>query len=268
VPQIKQGFFASVINGIEEVAYRAGYMIIVSQSNEDYDREVFYTRAMVSNRVAGMLVSISKATRKVDHFRMLQRRGVPIVFFDRVSTEIEASQVVVDDFQGAFDAVTHLIHGGYQRIAHLAGPEHISIGRDRLSGYRAALKKAGRPFHPEWVIHGGLDDADGFIGLQKLLRLDPLPDAIFAVNDPVATGAFVTIKENNLRVPGDIALVGFSNNTISGLLDPPLTTVEQPSYEMGTAAFELLLKQIESDSPGISPESVKLKTQLIVRKSS
>ena len=123
VPEIKQPFFASVINGIEELAYSAGYTIIVCQSNETYDREVLYTRTLVSHRVAGLLVSLSQTTQNLDHFKALQRRGVPIVFFDRVNDDIEASKVVVDDYNGAFAAVDHLIKSGYKRIAHLAGPK-------------------------------------------------------------------------------------------------------------------------------------------------
>jgi LacI family transcriptional regulator len=134
VPEIKQPFFASVINGIEELAYAAGYTIIVCQSNETADREVVVTRSLGSHRVAGLLVSLSRNTRNLDHFKVLQRRGVPVVFFDRVSNDIEASKVVVDDYKGAFDVVEHLIKSGYKRIAHLAGPQNLSISRFRLKG--------------------------------------------------------------------------------------------------------------------------------------
>ncbi|MEJ2642077.1 MAG: LacI family DNA-binding transcriptional regulator [Desulfosarcinaceae bacterium] len=265
VPEIKQPFFASVINGIEEFAFAAGYTIIVCQSNETYEREVFYTRSLVSLRVAGMLVSLSQSTQSLDHFKMLQRRNVPVVFFDRVSDEIEASKVVVDDHQGAFDLVEHLIKSGYRRIAHLAGPENLSISRFRLKGYKDALKQANVPFHGELVVHGGLDDTDGIIGIQKLLNLRPLPDAVFAVNDPVATGAFMTIKELDLKIPTDIALAGFSNTHMTSLLDPPLTTVEQPSYEIGKTAAQLLMEQINESERKFVPKFIVLKTHLIVR---
>ncbi len=268
VPQIKQNFFASVINGIENVAYGAGYMIIVSQSDEDYEKEVFYTRAMAANRVAGLLVSLSMTTRRMDHFKSLQRNGMPIVFFDRVSEEIEANKVVVDDYHGALDAVTHLIKTGSRRIAHLAGPKHLSIARERLRGYRDALASAGLPYDQAMVIHGGLDDTDGVLGFNKLLIAKGRPDAIFGVNDPVATGAFLSLKEHGYRVPDDIALVGFSNNIITSLLDPPLTTVNQPSIEMGKAAVKLLLDQIESEGNGDKPKTITLDTELVIRKSS
>ena len=142
VPEIKQPFFASVINGIEELAYAAGYTIIVCQSNETADREVLVTRSLGSHRVAGLLVSLSRSTENLDHFKVLQRRGVPIVFFDRVSNDIEASKVVVDDYKGAFDVVEHLIKSGYNRFAHLAGPKNLSISKFRLKGYTDALQAA------------------------------------------------------------------------------------------------------------------------------
>jgi len=265
VPEIKQPFFASVINGIEELAYSAGYTIIVCQSNETYDREVLYTRTLVSHRVAGLLVSLSQTTQNLDHFKALQRRGVPIVFFDRVNDDIEASKVVVDDYNGAFAAADHLIKSGYKRIAHLAGPKNLSISKYRLKGYKDALKLGNRPYNEELVVYGGLDDTDGVVGFQKLLSLEILPDAVFAVNDPVATGAFLTIKEHGLKIPDDIALVGFSNTNVSSLLDPPLTTVEQPTYEIGKTAVQLLLEQINNNEENFVPRFEVLKTHLIIR---
>lgn len=265
VPEIKQPFFASVINGIEELAYSAGYTIIVCQSNETYDREVLYTRTLVSHRVAGLLVSLSQTTQNLDHFKALQRRGVPIVFFDRVNDDIEASKVVVDDYNGAFAAADHLIKSGYKRIAHLAGPKNLSISKYRLKGYKDALKLGNRPYNEELVVYGGLDDTDGVVGFLKLLSLEILPDAVFAVNDPVATGAFLTIKEHGLKIPDDIALVGFSNTNVSSLLDPPLTTVEQPTYEIGKTAVQLLLAQINNSEENFVPQFEVLKTHLIIR---
>jgi DNA-binding LacI/PurR family transcriptional regulator len=265
VPEIKQPFFASVINGIEEFAYAAGYTIIVCQSNETYEREVFYARSLVSLRVAGMLVSLSQTTQSLDHFKMLQRRDVPVVFFDRVSDDIEASKVVVDDYQGAFDIVDHLIKSGYRRIAHLAGPKNLSISKFRLKGYKDALKQGNLSFIDELVVHGGLDDTSGIIGFQKLLNLRPLPDAVFAVNDPVATGVFMTMKELGLKIPADIALAGFSNTHMTSLLDPPLTTVEQPSYQIGKTAAQLLMEQINGNADKFVPKFIVLKTHLIIR---
>jgi len=266
VPEIKHNFFSAAISGIEEVAYRAGYAIIVSQSNESYDRECVNVRALISNRVAGLLISISQTTENSDHFKLLERQGIPFVFFDRVCEDIEASKVVVDDFDGAFNAVEHLIKSGYKRIAHLAGPKHLSISQCRLHGYLSALKKHKIPYDENLVVYGGLNEEDGARGFHKLLQLDQLPDALFAVNDPVAIGAFEKIKEHGLKIPEDIALVGFSNNPITRLVEPSLTTVSQPAYAVGKRAAKLLIEQVKSGENFI-PRKEVLKTELIVRDS-
>ena len=268
VPEIKHDFFSSVISGVEDVTYTAGFTIMVCQSNEDVEREKINIRSLVSNRIAGLLISISQSTVDVSHFNILKKREIPVVFFDRTNKKITDSQVIVDDYKAAYEATTHLIQRGYQRIAHLAGPSNISIGLERCSGYKQALLDNGRTIVSDLIIHGGFRQEDGNSGITNFLKMKNPPDAIFAVNDPVAIGAFRKIKEVGIHVPKDIALVGFSNNPISSLIDPPLTTVEQPSYEMGKIAAKLLLEQIDSDSkttPGIKKI---LSTKLLVRKSS
>jgi len=266
VPEIRHHFFSSALTGIEDVAYGAGYVIIVCKSNEDYEREIVNTHALASNRVAGLIVSISQGTQNSKHFKVLQERGIPIVFFDRVCEDIDASKVVVDDREGAFRAVEYLIKSGYKRIAYIAGPKHLSISKERFTGYSLALKKYNVSFKKEYVIYGGLNEEDGIQGFQKLLQLKELPDAIFAVNDPVAIGVFTEMKKNNLKIPDDIALVGFSDNPISSLIDPPLTTVAQPAYEMGTTAARLLLEEIENRGK-FEYRTEKLETKLIIRES-
>lgn len=265
VPEIKQPFFAAVINGIEESAFKAGYTIIVCQSNESYKREVVYTRLLVSHRVAGLLVSLSKETDDFDHFKVLQQREIPMVFFDRVNDEIKASKVVVDDYHGAEAVVSHMIERGYKRIAHLAGPENLSLCRLRRKGYIDTLLKYGLPIENELIVSVGLDNSDGVIGFRKLLTLTKRPDAIFAVNDPVATGAFTAIKAYGLKIPQQMALAGFSNTFMTSLLDPPLTTVEQPSYEIGKTALELLMEQINGGTKPWTDELKILETNLVVR---
>lgn len=265
VPEIKQPFFAEAINGIEACAFKAGYTIIVCQSNESYEREVVYTRLLVSHRIAGLMVSLSRTTKDLEHFKILLRRDVPVVFFDRVPHEIEADKVVVDDHQGAFDVVTHLIRSGYKRIAHLAGPENLSICRFRRQGYLDALKQNRRPIDNDLIIPAGLDVNDGIIGFEKLLTLKHRPDAIFAVNDPVATGAFASIKAHGLKIPEEMALAGFSNTHMTSLLDPPLTTVEQLSYEVGQTAAKFLMAQIHSEKKTFKPQLKMLKPHLIIR---
>jgi DNA-binding LacI/PurR family transcriptional regulator len=268
VPEIKHHFFSSAISGIEDVTYNSGFTILVWQSNESVEREKVNLKALVSNRIAGLLVSISQTTTDLSHFDILKKRGIPVVFFDRTIENIQESKVIVDDFKGAYDAATHLIDRGYKRIAHIAGPENISISKNRFLGYKAALADNNIPFNDELVIDGGFRQIDGSNAAQQLLSMENRPDAIFAINDPVAIGAFSKIKEMKISIPDEIALVGFSNNPVSSLIDPALTTVEQPSHEIGKVAAELLLEKINHDSKKDVVVEKILKTKLIIRQSS
>ncbi|MBN1780609.1 LacI family DNA-binding transcriptional regulator [bacterium] len=268
VPQVKHDFFATVMSGIADVAYNAGYSVMIFQSNETYEREVLNVKAVMAQRAAGFLVSISKATKNYDHFLQLVDKDIPIVFFDRGCDEIPVSQVVVDDYDGAYQLVRHLIDTGYRRIAHLAGPEYLSIGKQRLDGYRDALKEAGMPFDPALVVTGGLNEEDGLSGFNRLQEQCPqFPDAIFAVTDPVAYGVFQRLREHRYRIPDDVALAGFSDSNIASLLDPPLTTVRQPTYEIGQEAMNVLHRLIQQKQRTYRLKKYVLKTELVVRES-
>jgi DNA-binding LacI/PurR family transcriptional regulator len=265
VPEIKHDFFSSAISGIEEVAYQSGYTIILCQSNESFEREVINTNMLMHHRVAGVIVSISQNTKRGDHFRDLIERGIPLVFFDRACEEVKASKVVIDDAKCAYDAVSYLIKKGYKRIAHFAGPIGLEICKKRLNGYKEALKNAKLHFEESLIQYGGLHEQDGYNSMEFLLKKKLIPDAIFAVNDPVAIGAFQRIKESHLKIPKDIAIIGFSNNKITTLVYPPLTTVNQPSFEMGKKAAEILIGQIENKNKSLAPKTIVLKAELIIR---
>ncbi len=263
VPEIKHDFFSSAISGIEEVAYKSGYAIFLCQSNESFEREVINTNLLMRQRVAGIVVSISQNTKCGDHFNDLLKRRMPLVFFDRVCEDVITSKVIIDDYKSAFDAVTYLIGKGYRRIAHFGGPKELGICMKRLSGYLDALKQTQIPRQTEIIRYGGLHEQDGYNSMASLLTENRIPDAIFAVNDPVAIGAYQRIKEAGLKIPNDVAIMGFSNNKITSLIDPPLTTIDQPSFEMGEKAAEILIGIIK----GIVKETktVVLDTKLIIR---
>ncbi|OHB54541.1 MAG: LacI family transcriptional regulator [Planctomycetes bacterium RBG_13_44_8b] len=267
VPSIKNDFFSAVISGIEEVAYGRGFNTVVCQSNENSEREAIHVGTMISNRVAGVLVSVAQTTKSGAHFKALGKQGIPLVFFDRVCDDIEADKVVVDDYDGAVQAVRHLIRSGYKRIAHLAGPKNTSIGRDRCRGYMDELQRNGIPIDHEMITYGGLEEDNGVAALRELLSRGRKPEAVFAVNDPVALGAYKEIKRNGLRIPQDVALIGFGNITLSYYLDPPLTTVSQFPYELGRAAAGMLLRRIENPGREMTPAIEVIKTELILRKS-
>ncbi|WP_315817155.1 LacI family DNA-binding transcriptional regulator [Paraflavitalea speifideaquila] len=236
--------------------------------NENYETEVANTKQMLASQVDGLLVSITKETRNFDHLKVFERKGIPIVFFNRVCEDMNVPKVVVDDYEGAFRAVEHLIKRKKKRIAHLAGPDTLAISVKRLRGYRDALKKYNIPIDEELIIPYDLTIAKVKIYVNHLLRLDNPPDAIFAINDPTAIEALQIVKKKGLQVPRDIAIVGFSNDNISGLIEPALTTVSQPVKEIGSTAAQLLIDQISRDISEWKSIIRVLKTELIVRKSS
>ncbi|WP_147820793.1 LacI family DNA-binding transcriptional regulator [Salidesulfovibrio onnuriiensis] len=266
VPEIQHHFFSSVISGIEELAHKAGYTIMVCQSHEDQEREALNLRALASHRVAGILISISKNTTDYGHLKAVMSQGIPLVQFDRVVEPLDTGKVTVDDFNGAYIAVKHLIDSGYTRIAHIAGRQHITIGKNRHDGYRQALKDHGFRSDDDLVVYGGFQERDGLEGIKKLLSLASPPDAVFAVNDPVAIGVYKHLREQGVRIPRDMALLGFCNNPESALVEPPLTTVAQPAYRIGREAMHMLLEQFEREAD-FKPENKVLRTHLMVRRS-
>jgi len=266
VPEVND-FFAAVIRGIEEVSYTNGYILLVTQSNESYDREVINIRGLISHQVAGVLISVSQNTHDGGHLEIFQRREIPLVFFDRVCKEVPFNKVVVNDYQGAYEVVSHLIAQGYEHIVHLAGPPDVSVSKSRLEGFQAALRDHSLPVRPEWIISGGFSQEDGMRALQRIQGWQELPDAIFAVNDPVAIGAYFKIKEYGWRIPEDLALAGFGNTNESAIAEPAITTVNQSPYNIGRIAAEMILEQIKAGETRTAPREEVLATQLIVRAS-
>ncbi len=268
VPDIANPFFSSVIGGVEEVAYSRGYHVMIYQSHESYEREVASTRHIATRHVDGLIISIASGTVEYEHFRELKENNIPIVFFDRAAEEIRTHKVLVDDYNGAFQATEHLIEEGCTKIAHIAGPQNLSIGRNRARGYLDALGKHGLPVREEWMVHCEFSQADGEELAYQLMALRERPDAIFAASDRIAIGVHTALRKLGYRMPEDIALMGFSDLAISSLLDPPLSTMIQPTFEMGQQAAVLLLELIESKKPPVTYETRVLMPELVRRKSS
>ncbi len=274
IPELVHFFFSTVISGIEDVAYSAGYNIIITQSNESLQREILDIKALFNSRVDGMLISISRETTNFDHIESTLSRGVPMVFFDRVYDPAKNCTVIVDDKSGAKEATRHLIEQGCKRIAHLEGPPNLEITKQRLEGYMEAMAEANLPVDKDLIVTCSLGTIDeGKLAAKQLLELPNPPDGIFASSDPVAMGAIPAIKEKGLRIPEDVALIGFSNWFFSSMMDPPLSSVDQPGFEMGQEAARMLIDRIEksakaSDDEVFPPETKILKTRLVVRQSS
>jgi LacI family transcriptional regulator len=242
--------------------------VIISQSRESFDRELINLQYLTSRSIDGLIISVSTETNDFSYLKELHERGMPIVFFDRIVDEIETHKVIVDNYKGAYEATSHLIQNGYRHIASVANAAYLSIAKERLGGYRAALADHGLDV-PEAMIkychHGGMILSEVEEGVNELLHADQKPDAIFATSDKLTTGCLRILKARKINVPKEMGLVGFSNTDLTELLDPPLTIIKQPAFEMGELATNLLLQLIESKRPVKDFETKTLATELIVR---
>jgi len=268
VQEIANNYCSSVIAGIEDIAFKMGYNVLISQSHEKFDTEVLNTRLLASRRIDGLLITISNETRNVNHLNEMIERGIPVVMFDRVSDDLKTHKVVVDDYKGAFDATSHLIEQGYKRIAHLTISKHLPITQNRLNGYMDALKAHKIPVKKEWIVYCDFDEANMKNEVRKLVSNKTRPNAIFSSVERLSMVSVKVLKEMNLKVPGDIALAGFADNPLSRYLNPSLTAVCQPTFSIGQNAAELLIELIESKKAEEKYTTIKLKTTLDVQESS
>ncbi|MVN75151.1 substrate-binding domain-containing protein [Hymenobacter sp. HMF4947] len=268
VPQIANYYFSQAINGIEEVANRRGYDVLIFQTHETYEREVANLRQAVARRVDGVLISLSSETSDTSHLQELQQHGMPIVQFDRVSGELNTPRVVADNFGGAFAATDHLIKTGRRRIAHLTIQPWLSITQERLAGYRAALEQNGLPYDESLVRFGtfGPDEVGPLV--DELMALTPRPDAFFTASDRLALGCLAALRQRRIAIPEEVSLVGFTNLTVADMLSPSLSTVVQPAMEIGQEAVSRLLDLIELKHRAAPPTTITIPTTMVLRESS
>lgn len=268
VPQIVNTFFSTVVKKIEEIADGYGYNVLVSSSNESFEKEKKYIDVFLANRCDGIILSLSKSTTSYEHIKNILDSGVPLVLFDRTVKELNVSKVVADDADAAYKIVLHLIHGGARRIAILTGPEHLSIGKNRMKGYLKALTEKQIEVDQRLIVR-----CDDFSveaakeAVSKLLESDKRPDAIFGINDDMAIGALEAVKGKGLRIPEDVAIFGFSNSKRSRYMTPSVSTINQFPEKVGERAAELLFEQILDPKHARIREEV-INCELIVRESS
>ena len=268
VPEISHFFFSSVIDGIEDVTYKDGYTILVTKSNEDFEREVLNLESLISNRVAGVIASISQNTKTGKHFNNIINRGIPLVLFDRVLDDLDVHKIVGDDFEKVYEMVNHLIDSGYQNIAYLAGPSHLNITMNRVDGYKKALIDNNIELMDGLIMNVNLNENDGFEGAKTLIREFPKIDAICCVNDPVALGVYKYLNKVGIKIPDKVGVTGFSNNPSSETINPPMTTVDQQGYKMGRKAAKILLQKINNESIDSLDKTHIIEGELIIRDSS
>ncbi|WP_205500010.1 LacI family DNA-binding transcriptional regulator [Rufibacter psychrotolerans] len=266
VPTADRAFFASVVRGIEEIANKLHYKVIICQSYDNYEKEVQTIDALLSARVDGIIASIGKNTENFDHYKRPQEKGIPLVLFDRTTDALEVSQVVIDDYLGAYKVVEHLIQQGCRRIAHFTSPKKVSVFKERLRGYMDALRDYEVPFSEELVIKSNLQLEDGRASMEQLLGLAERPDAVFSASDYGAMGALQVLKENGIKVPHEIAVAGFGNEPFTSFSDPALTTVDQFSLTMGRITAELFFEHFKASADKkLVPQKTVLKPELIIR---
>lgn len=264
VPQFIHYYFASILKGVEEEASRRGYRIMVAQSDDKYEREVEICKSFYANKCCGIIVSMAKNTTKYEHFQKLIDMGIPLVFYDRICTGVNASRVVVDDYMGTYTAVTHLIDTGCRKIAYYGMVQSMEIDKNRFNGYEDALRKHGLKPNPDWLRKCD-NRADAEVVTPEILAQPDHPDAFFAINDDTAIGILYSAKKMGFDVPDDISICGFTNGNRAKACNPMLTTVEQRGVMVGEEAANILIGQVEGSLPMDKVEKRVVRTRLIIR---
>ncbi|MDO7135849.1 LacI family DNA-binding transcriptional regulator [Algibacter lectus] len=267
VPEFINGFFPEVIIGAQEILFEKGYQVLITQSNESYESEIKNVKTLVDNMVDGLIISLSSESKNTDYYQTLIDKGFPIVFFNRVNTKLKSSKILFNDYKWALFATEHLITQGYKNIVHLEGLESLTLSKERKRGFIDAHKKYKIELTSNHFIKSGFTIESGKATAEIMIKNNQIPNAIFASCDPPAIGAMMVFKENGYKIPTDIAFVGFTESKLAGLINPPLTSVMQPTHDIGVEAAKMLLDQIENPHAYL-PQTIILNGTLNIRESS
>lgn len=263
IPDIQNPFFAEIARGVEDAAYANEYALLLCNSDESQAKERFYLGVMQAEWVDGLVLPPFDETDPA--VVEVVKSGMPVVCVDRSLSTAKTDLVEVDNYQGAFEAVMHLLERGHKRIGLIEGRPDVSTSRERRRGYLDALAARGVPVRKELMRAGDFKQESGRVLTSELLALRTPPTAIFVLNNLMTVGALAAVHQQAVRVPQDLAVVGFDDLPWAEALDPPLTAVRQPAYEVGRQAMELLLKRIAD--PTRPPVTVRLRPELVVRRS-
>ena len=268
VPKLNSHFMSSVIAGIESMANSKGYNLIISQSSESVEKEIASAKTMFNNRVDGLLVSLAYNTKDLSHFDIFQKKNIPVIFFDRVIEGEAHTKVVIENKKAAYQATTHLIEQGCKKIVHLTASSEQKVYKHRLEGYKQALAEYGLKFDKKNVLEGNLSLEAGEAAAELILQMKPLPDGVFVANDNCAVGCMISLKNAGIRIPDDIAFVGFNNDAVSKVIEPNLTTINYPGYQMGEVAAQHLIHHLNGTSNIQTTNTIILRSEFIIRESS
>lgn len=266
VPEFHNAFFPDVICGIQDILIPLGYQILIMQSNENAETELSNVKTLYENMVDGLIISFSAHTHNSTYYKKLIDSGFPIIQFNRVIDKLKTSKIVFDDYTWAHFATEHLILQGYKEFIHFSGPPDLSFSKKRRKGFIDALKKHNLYYGEKQIIECGLTIEDGKRVMNDIIEHGEMPDAIFAVNDPSALGAMLTLKKHHIKIPEEIGIVGFSESRLSEIIEPSLTTIKQPTFEMGQTAARLISQEIESKS--VSHQIITLGGNFKIKESS
>ncbi|MCH7411011.1 LacI family transcriptional regulator [Belliella sp. DSM 111904] len=271
VPSLNSNFQASVLAGMEKVANEAGYNLVISQSLESAEKEIANTRSMFKSRVDGLIVSLASEAEHLDHFAPFHKKGIPVMFYDRITNSENSTGVTIDNIQAAQVATNHMIEQGCKRIVHVLGSTKISVYADRLKGYKYALIDKGIPFEEEMVIVlSEINELAAEQVVDQIMQMDPLPDGVFVSNDACAASCMNHLKQRGIRIPEDMSIVGFNNEVISRLVEPKITTINYPGFEMGEVAMRNLINHLDEPETALlhNTNRITLRSELLIRDSS
>ena len=268
VPRLNSNFMSSVISGMEKVANDTGYNLIISQSLETAKKEATNAQTMFNSRVDGLLVSLAYDTDNIDHFKDFLKKGIPLIFFDRVFNHKQCTGIIIDNVKAGLDATNHLIEQGCRKIVHITGSLKRNVYADRLKGYKYALADQDLAFDNDLILETNLSVEAGVAAAEQILEMKPLPDGVFVANDACAVSCMQTLKQAGIAIPQDIAFVGFNNDPLAKVVEPNLTTVNYPGYEMGEAAAQTLINHLNGTSNINSTNTIILRSELVIRESS
>lgn len=268
VPRLNSTFMSSVIAGMEKVANEAGYNLVISQSLETVEKEIANATTMFNSRVDGLLVSLAYNTENIDHFKPFIKKKIPVLFYDRIFEHEKITGIIIDNIQSAYKATQHLIDQGCKDIVHITGNLKRNVYSDRLKGYKYAIMDHDIAFHNSNVIVNNLSEEDGINAAMQILDREQLPDGIFVANDSCAISCMKTLMQHGVSIPGDVAVVGFNNDPICRIVEPNLTTIDYPGYEMGEVAVRNLIHRMKGVNDYNMTNTIILRSDLIERASS
>lgn len=266
--ELRSNFMVSVLSGIEKVTNKAGYDLIIAHSSESYQKEVANVNNLLNRRVDGLIASLAFDTPDLDHFMQYRKKGVPVIFYDRVMEQSDYPKVIINNYHCGYEATRHLIGEGCSRIVLLTASLERNVYAQRHRGYLAALDEARIPFREEYVIVKDLSEQSAVSAAHTVLKMKPAPDGVFITHDLSAAIFMQVLKKANVRIPQDMAVVGFNNDTICTLVEPQLSTIDYPGSKIGETAANHLINHLEGILPLTNTDTIIIKSGLVIRESS